>query len=158
MAFVDRVRSNFAPTFLRESRNLWMKLDLNATGQTMAAFEVEVTEKGDKVIATHYGPGWMYHALYGRGPGGKPPLSKMIAWIAARRLVMNPYALQKRIAEEGTKRRFNDRGFIDQLGIKAQAEADKFLDSEFVITEFLLDFEKDILAALRKQASGTRQI
>jgi hypothetical protein len=56
--------------------------------------------------------------IRGRGPGAKPPISKIESWAIA--VGMNPYALQQSIANRGTMRWRSKRNILDQDPITLQ--------------------------------------
>lgn len=73
----------------------------NATGESSASIQAaNVTDDGGQVI----GSSSIQWVFTGRGPGGFPPISKIIDWLNAKGLPRGmAWAVAKKISEEGTK-------------------------------------------------------
>lgn len=73
----------------------------NATGQSSASIQVvNITPTTGQLV----GSSAIQWVFTGRGPGGFPPLSKIIDWLNARGLPRAmAWAVAKKIATEGTK-------------------------------------------------------
>ena len=77
----------------------------------------------------------------GRGPGGRPPIGSIRAWIAARGLTLNAYAVANRIAREGSRdfRLKRTNVFLDEI------EAWEAKDVPLAEDEFARDVERRAL-------------
>lgn len=75
--------------------------DRNATEQSSASIQVaNITPIGGQLVAASY----IQWVFTGRGPGGFPPLSKIIDWLNSRGLPRAmAWPIAKKIAEEGSK-------------------------------------------------------
>jgi hypothetical protein len=74
-----------------------------ATGATLASLRTSVVSSPAFVVGTLSGnENWRWWGN-GRGPGRMPPVDNIRAWIIAKGLSLSPYAVAKRIAEEGSR-------------------------------------------------------
>lgn len=73
----------------------------NATGKSSDSIQLaNVTDKGGQLV----GSGSIKWVFTGRGPGGMPPILKIIDWLNARGLPRAmAWAVARKIAENGTK-------------------------------------------------------
>lgn len=77
--------------------------DKNASGNTsrgLAVLSRGGSDFGEAMLEAD--KNWRYWGN-GRGPGGRPPLDNLQAWINIRGLSLSAYALQTKIAREGTR-------------------------------------------------------
>lgn len=77
--------------------------DKNASGNTsrgLAVLSRGGSDFGEAMLEAD--KNWRYWGN-GRGPGGRPPLDKLQAWINILGLSLSAYALQTKIAREGTR-------------------------------------------------------
>lgn len=108
---VERLRANVRTGMVERGKN--------ASGNTSA--QIDVLEFGGDTTgeaALEADSHWKFVGN-GRAPGGRPPIAKLRAWIAARGLSINPYALANRIAKEGSRdfRLGRTNVFLDEIGV-----------------------------------------
>lgn len=72
---------------------------LYASGKSINSLRKEVNSDGTGKLT---GDESFYYQIHGRPPGKMPPIQKMIAWVAVRRIQISPWAIAKKIQREGT--------------------------------------------------------
>lgn len=92
---IDTLRSN-----IRDGAEARGKNASGNTSRGLAVLSRGGLEFGEAMLEAD--DNWRYWGN-GRGPGGRPPLSKLQDWINIRGLSLNAYALQGKIAREGTR-------------------------------------------------------
>ena len=98
--------SDFAPILAREIARLrddvadsMQQHQQVATGKTVAQLRTQSAPE----YAALTGPGYLRTLRNGRRPGQRPPIEAIRAWLAAKRLQLNPYAVAANIAKRGTR-------------------------------------------------------
>lgn len=76
---------------------------LNATGQTMRGVRTSAVVEGGGVTGTLEADGHWRYVGSGRGPGGRPPVSRIEAWLTAKGLDLSPWAVAVKIGREGSR-------------------------------------------------------
>lgn len=71
---------------------------VNATGRLAASVQYDFIDNAIEVSCFSY----VHYLLYGRRPGGIPPVNKIEDWIKVKGFQANPYAVAISIAENGT--------------------------------------------------------
>lgn len=92
---IDTLRSN-----IREGAEARGKNASGNTSRGLAVLSRGGLEFGEAMLEAD--DNWRYWGN-GRGPGGRPPLGKLQDWINIRGLSLSAYALQGKIAREGTR-------------------------------------------------------
>lgn len=104
----------------------------NATGETMASVQVSVTTAPDHVTGSLSALSTWRYVGSGRGPGRMPPVDNLQAWIEARGLDLDAWAVARSIALHGTDdfRRKNTNVFLDAIEAWERLDLSRY-DEEF---------------------------
>ena len=92
---IDTLRSN-----IREGAEARGKNASGNTSRGLAVLSRGGLEFGEAMLEAD--DNWRYWGN-GRGPGGRPPIDRLQDWINIRGLSLSAYALQGKIAREGTR-------------------------------------------------------
>jgi len=107
--YVDVLKANVRDEMERRGKN--------ATGDTSRRIET-IPSGGDETgsAALEADQQWKYVGN-GRGPGGLPPINNLRRWIQAKGVPISAYALQRKIAREGTRdfRLKRSNVFLDEI-------------------------------------------
>lgn len=116
--------------------------DFVATGQAKASWQTVVRE--DRILI--FGQSYIFQNWQGRRPGTPPPISAIRAWIRAKGLALNPWAVRAAIAKRG------DRVY------RREREGLKLLRSvEAAITQNKAEYERIMLFNIEQQLKAAWQ-
>jgi hypothetical protein len=89
----------FFSNVIKDVRNDQNAKGMRASGRSADSLVYGTDNKGGQLEGSSY----FYFQIYGRNAGGMPPVSDIKAWIQAKGLDLNPYAVAKSIANKGTQ-------------------------------------------------------
>lgn len=131
-------------------------LNLNATGDAARSLKYVVEPDGMSIMGKEY----FAQINKGRAPGGKkPPMQNILRWVQQRMAVQDEkeekkvaYAVQAKIAEKGTIKRFNYGGsdlldFIVKTEIKGKLQGEAII----IVRNDLLRQARELKNDIKKQ-------
>lgn len=140
------VISEFLTGIVSELQTYLSDNNRNATGSSSASIQVaNVTDNGGQIVGSQ-SIQWVFT---GRGPGGFPPISRIIDWLNARGLPRSmAWVVARKIAEEGTKLYQqggrNDNGLTQTI---TQEKIDEFCKNISVL--LAVEVQSDIIGAFK---------
>lgn len=147
MAAIDIAKSE-AFRLITDIQQNMIDRDQVATGETSDSLSYKVEESNGAISISIFGARNIGALEEGRRPGGMPPIWKIQRWIQAKGLSLNPFAVAKKIAEEGSLL-FREGGDSGTLSTVLTAErAEEIRDA--IGLEVIKDFQAEIINQLRK--------
>ena len=102
MALIDGFKAR-EKQIVEAFQSTLLEVNKVATGGTRDSIRAEFVPKGKyEVEVLVYAKKAFDQALEGRGSGLPPPIIKIVEYIAAKRLSLNPFAVRENIAARGT--------------------------------------------------------